>query len=81
MSKSFDAAYLEFEQPSPTPNHHRATWALVISDMAIRHNIGVSRYGTPLQPNNGRDSLQDAYEEALDLAVYLKNAIIERDSK
>jgi hypothetical protein len=27
-----------------------------------------------LQPFNGRDSLLDAYEEALDLTVYLKNA-------
>jgi len=27
---------------------------------------------------NGRDALQDAYEEALDLACYLKQAIEER---
>jgi hypothetical protein len=29
--------------------------------------------------NNGRDALLDAYEEALDLACYLKQAILERD--
>ena len=37
------------------------------------------RYGTALQPHNGRDALLDAYEEALDLAMYLKQAIVERD--
>jgi len=30
-------------------------------------------------PFNGRDALKDAYEEALDLAMYLKQAMIERD--
>jgi hypothetical protein len=46
-------------------------------DMENRNKAGIEKYGTPLQPHNGRNSLQDAYEEALDLAVYLKNAIIE----
>lgn len=69
------------EQPKPVQNDHPAAWSLVISDMANRDIIGAKKYGTRLQPNNGRDSLRDAYEEALDLAVYLRNAIYERDSK
>lgn len=72
---------IEWKQPSPKPNNHQATWALVISDMVNRNNIGVAKYGTPLQPFNGRNSLQDAYEEVLDLAVYLKNAIVESEKK
>ena len=68
-------------QPRPMPNNHMATWGLVIADMAMRNNIGVQKYGTPLQPFNGRNSLVDAYEEVLDLAVYLKNAIVETETK
>ena len=65
-------------QPTPIHNNKPASWKLVISDMEARDNHGRKKYGTPLQPQNGRDSLQDAYEEALDLVVYLKNLIEER---
>lgn len=52
----------------------------VIADIDERKAIGLERYGTLLQPHNGRDALRDAYEEAIDLAMYLKQAIIERDT-
>lgn len=71
----------EGDQPMPTPNDKPAVWPLVMGDMQARHNLGIKRYGTPLQPFNGRDALRDAYEEALDLAVYLRTAIFERDRK
>jgi hypothetical protein len=71
----------EGDQPMPTPNAQPAVWPLVMVDMAGRDKLGRERYGTPLQPNNGRDALRDAYEEALDLAVYLRTAIYERDGK
>lgn len=67
-------------QPAPKQNNHKPTWHLVIEDMLARDGVGRKRYNTPLQPFNGRDSLQDAYEEALDLCVYLKNAIEERNA-
>jgi hypothetical protein len=67
------------DQPPPIPNDHTSVWDLVIADMAERDRIGVLRYGTPLQPHNGRDALVDAYQECLDLAVYLRQAIAERD--
>ena len=57
-----------------------AIWDLVIADMHERDHVGQTRYGTPLQPFNGRDPLVDAYQEALDLAVYLRQAIYERDN-
>jgi len=51
----------------------------VIDDMQKRDVVGRERYGTPLQATNGRDALVDAYQEALDLVVYLRQAIEERE--
>lgn len=67
------------EQVAPTPNERPGVWGLVLEDMAARDAVGRERYGTPLQPHNGRDPLVDAYQEALDLVVYLRQAIAERD--
>lgn len=67
------------EQPAPTINGHPPVWWLVMKDMDQRDQLGRQRYGTPLQAHNGRDALVDAYQEALDLAVYLRQAIFERD--
>lgn len=67
-------------QPPPKPNDRKPSWELVIEDMKARDRFGREKYGTPLQPHNGRDSLRDAYEEALDQCVYLRNAIEERDN-
>ena len=52
----------------------------VIKDMVARRKVGIEEYGTALFADNGRDALRDAYEEALDLACYLKQAIVERDN-
>lgn len=67
------------DQPLPVPNDRPQVADLVIADIESRRQLGVRRYGTPLQPHNGRDALRDAYEEALDLAHYLCQAIWERD--
>lgn len=69
------------EQPPPVANDGPACWDLVLADMAARDALGRARYGTPLQPHNGRDALADAYAEALDLAVYLRQALFERDGR
>lgn len=66
-------------QPLPTPNDHPAIHGLVQADLDQRLAYGVAKYGIALQPHNGRDTLRDAYEEALDLAVYLRSLIYERD--
>ena len=71
----------ENQQPSPVANDRAAVWPLVIMDMANRDQVGRDRYGVPLQPHNGRDALRDAYEEALDLCAYLRQAIMERDGR
>lgn len=75
------SAYPEATQPAPKPNQSPAVWSLVMADMAQRDIFGAKQYGTRLQPGNGRDFLKDAYEEALDLAAYLRGAIYERDGK
>lgn len=69
------------QQPAPVATKHPASWDLVLADMTERDKFGKSKYGTSLQPGNGRDALADAYQEALDLAVYLRTAIYERDGK
>jgi hypothetical protein len=72
------------EQLFPTPSDGPDVWAeaikhaeevnlgpSLIQRMRERRALGVERYGTPLQPGNGRDNLRDALEEALDLYAYL----------
>lgn len=66
------------DQPPPVPNEHPAVWDLVVADMHERARVGRERYGTPLQPFNGRDALVDAYQESLDQSVYLRQAVEER---
>lgn len=68
-------------QPDPIPNEFPNLWDLVVIDMLQRDQIGARKYGVHLQAFNGRDALKDAYQEALDLAVYLRQAIFERDGK
>ncbi len=51
----------------------------VMRDLEARIETGKVKYGEPPTTNNGRDALVDAYQEALDLAVYLKQAMLERD--
>lgn len=51
---------------------------LVQRDLDVRRELGRARYGDELRAQNGRDALRDAYEEALDLACYLRQALAER---
>lgn len=66
------------DQPAPTPNNHPPIVDLVVADLAERKRVGIERYGVALQPHNGRDALVDAYQEAMDLTLYLRQAIEER---
>lgn len=74
------------QQLAPTEGQGDAVWPLLFdstalvlpdwfrADMRERHELGVSRYGVPLRVWNGRDAVVDAYQEALDLAVYTQQA-------
>ena len=68
-------------EPNPVPNESTPIWDLVKEDINERKEDGIKKYGTPLQAGNGRDALIDAYQEALDLVVYLRQAIEERKNK
>jgi len=67
-------------EPAPIPNDEPSVWEMVIEDMKSRDEFGKRKYGTKLQPFNGRNALKDAYEEVLDTAVYLKQAIVEQET-
>jgi len=51
--------------------------ALVCADIAARQQVGIRKYGCTVA-ESGDDMIQHAYEEALDLAVYLKAEIENR---
>ena len=50
-------------------------------DIQERDAAGAVKHGARLQPFNGRDALVDAFQEALDLVVYLRQALYERDGR
>lgn len=81
MSQSEEPHVTIPDEPPPIPNSNQKVWDLVIQDMRERDELGTARYGTPLQTNNGRDHLVDAYQEALDLVVYLRAEIEERKQR
>ena len=66
------------DQPPPVASNRVPIVELVMVDLQDRMLIGIERYGMPLQAHNGRDALVDAYQEALDLCCYLRQAIEER---
>lgn len=54
----------------------------LIADIQSRSDLGLARYGKPLETFSLKGcegpSLQDVYEECLDMAVYLKRELMER---
>lgn len=68
------------DQPLPTTSDAPVAHRMVQDDLDARLALGIERYGQPLQPFNGRSHLRDAYEEILDLAVYLRAAIYEQEN-
>ena len=67
-------------EPPPTGNGE-VIIDLVEKDLRERAEVGKKKYGTYLRADNGRDALMDAYQEALDLAMYLRQAMFERDRR
>ena len=54
------------------------TWEYVKEDIDKRNEMGKAKYGVTLNATTEEDMLQHAYEEALDLVVYLKTEINKR---
>jgi hypothetical protein len=66
------------DQPLPVPNERPDVQSQLIEHIRGRRNLGIQRYGTPLQPFNGRDAGQDLLDELLDGATYAMQLVIER---
>lgn len=69
------------DQLPPTKNEHPVIQELVMEDIRARLQLGIERYGTGLQPHNGRDMLKDLYDELMDAMIYTRGAIYERDGE
>ncbi|THA72466.1 hypothetical protein E6R60_26410 [Streptomyces sp. A0642] len=67
------------DQPLPTPGQQSVQDAL-IERIQDRRALGIQRYGSPLMTFNGRNAVQDATEEALDLASYLMQIELETNA-
>ncbi len=52
---------------------------LVKKDLEDRAIMGNEKYGTYLMTHNGRNALMDAYQECLDLAMYLRQLLFEQE--
>ena len=68
-------------EPPPKKNTNPPIKDLVSKDIESRADMGFGKYGTYLQGNNGRSALKDAYEEALDLCMYLRQKLYEEQGK
>lgn len=66
-------------QPDPKPGKE-VVGIHVIKDMEERMELGFQRYKTYLQTHNGRDALQDLYEELIDATMYVKQCILENEN-
>jgi hypothetical protein len=77
-----DDAYSDPGGPPPKPRQGEGAVKIVdfvVEDLRGRDAVGQKKYGHPLQANNGRNALRDAYEEALDLAMYLRQRLAEEE--
>lgn len=70
---------LEDSQVLPTPNDSKPIADLVCEDIQKRKELGLRKYGTPLQAFNGRNALKDLYEELLDATKYCKQLLVEME--
>src|SRR3990167_560270 len=62
---------------NPKPSSQPPIILKVFKDLAERGEQGFRQYGVALQPLNGRKPLQDAYEELLDLTLYIAQELEE----
>lgn len=55
------------------------SWDYVREDINNREEMGALKYNKYLTPFTSEDMLNHAYNEALDLVVYLRTLILQRD--
>lgn len=66
------------DQMAPIPNERPSAHDLVSDDMLERKAYGLNKYASLLQAGNGRNALQDLYEELMDAVVYVRTELEER---
>lgn len=69
---------IDQHEPHPTSGRERVL-DFVLETLIERAEIGKLKYGTYLETHNGRRALIDAFQEALDLVMYLAQAVMEQD--
>ena len=67
------------EHQPPSTQGNQVVVDVVLADIRERAETGKQKYGTYLQTNNGRDALWDAYQEAIDLVMYLRQKLLEQE--
>lgn len=67
-------------QPKPQSGKKIVLFA-VLNDFEQRAEMGKKKYGTYLETHNGRNALVDAYQEAMDLVMYLKQRLMEEENE
>ncbi len=81
-----DANYFEQNRKAATPQQPPTGYGDMvlpefIKDVYARADAGHKKYGTYLMTNNSRDALLDAYQECLDMGMYLKQVMMESEIK
>lgn len=91
--RALEAPTLNAPQPPPTSDDAGPeVWPALLAEAWMspelralceeRDAMGRAKYGTALRVHNGREPLVDALQEALDLAVYLHQAMMQsRDAR
>jgi hypothetical protein len=79
------------KQPKPVPNNETPVWDYILNDdwsddgllelFEKRKEFGFRKYGTYLQPFNGRNAKEDLVQELLDALVYAKQLELENQDK
>ncbi len=59
--------------------NQKAVIVKVLDDLVDRAKAGKARHGSVLQSHDDCDGLINAYAQALDMVIYLKKEIMERD--
>jgi len=67
-------------EPPPQPGKTVVS-DYVLADIHKRIIMGLEKYGTKLQTNNGRDALWDKYQELLDAIFYARQEILEKEEE
>lgn len=67
----------ERDQPLPKPGK-LPVQQILIHAIEERREHGIRKYGRALETDNGRDALKDAWEESMDLLLYLTQMRLER---